>query len=269
MSQRLTNLSNPRSVHALAVIPARYGSTRFPGKPLALIGGRPMIEYVYTTALEAVGAAVVATDDERVFDVVTSFGGRALMTSASCPNGTARVAEAICKLAPDERPSIVLNVQGDEPMVSVSQLRSVLDVLERTPEADIGTLALQVAATESYSSLADPNRVKMVLSDPAYDPDVRQALYFSRSVIPYVRDCDPALWPRVTHFHIHIGIYAFRAERLASLVSLPPTALDKAENLEQLRWLAHGRRIVAAVTDTPTHPVDTPADLEMLNAMWH
>ena len=98
---------------------------------------------------------------------------------------------------------------------------------------------------------------------------MRQALYFSRSVIPYVRDCDYDLWSRATQFHIHIGIYAFRAKSLASLVSLPPTALDKAENLEQLRWLGHGRRIAAAVTDTPTHSVDTPADLEMLNAMWH
>ena len=166
MSQFQIYNSSPRSGHALAVIPARYGSTRFPGKPLALIKGRPMIEYVYATALEAVGAAVVATDDKRIFDAVTSFGGRAVMTSVSCPNGTARVAEALARLAPVERPSFVLNVQGDEPMVSVGQLRSVLDVLEKDPKAEIGTLALQVDGTVPYASLADPNRVKMVLSYP-------------------------------------------------------------------------------------------------------
>lgn len=238
---------------AVAIIPARYGSTRFPGKPLAMIDGVMMVERVYRSAREALGRAVVATDDERIFDAVKGFGGEAVMTSVTCPNGTARVAEAYRLLGCSE--SIVVNVQGDEPFVRPAQIRAVADVLDRLPEADISTLALRFDPAEGFESLFDPNRVKMVR-----DVDGR-ALYFSRSIVPYVRDVPWQKWIETATFHIHVGMYGFRGDVLGRLVELPQSPLDVAENLEQLRWLYHGYRIYTAETTIRTYPVDTPADL--------
>lgn len=243
-----------RKPDAIAIIPARYGSTRFPGKPLAMVNGVMMVERVYRSAREALGRAVVATDDERIFDAVRGFGGEAVMTSLSCQNGTARVAEAYRLLGCSE--SIVVNVQGDEPYVLPQQIRDVAGVLERVPEADISTLALKFDPREGFESLFDPNRVKMVR-----DRDGR-ALYFSRSIVPYVRDVPWQQWIEEATFYIHVGMYGFRGDVLGRLEHLPPSPLEKAENLEQLRWLYDGYRIYTAETTVRTYPVDTPQDLE-------
>lgn len=242
---------------AIAIIPARYGSTRFPGKPLAMVDGVMMIERVYRSAAEALGRAVVATDDERIFDAVKGFGGEAVMTSADCPNGTARVAEAYRRLGC--KADIVVNVQGDEPYVRPGQIRDVARVLEERPDADISTLALRFDPAEGFESLFDPNRVKMVRDDDG------RALYFSRSIVPYVRDVPWQQWIEATTFYIHVGMYGFRGEVLGRVAGLSPSPLDKAENLEQLRWLYHGYRIYTAETTVRTYPVDTPEDLEKLN----
>lgn len=241
---------------AIAIIPARYGSTRFPGKPLAMVDGVMMVERVYRSALEALGRAVVATDDERIMEAVRGFGGEAVMTSRSCPNGTARVAEAYRVLGCRE--SIVVNVQGDEPYVRPEQIRAVAEVLMERSEADISTLALRFDPAEGFEALFDPNRVKMVR-----DAEGR-ALYFSRSIVPYVRDVPWQQWIETTTFHIHVGMYGFRGEVLERLVQLPPSPLDEAENLEQLRWLYNGYSIYTAETTIRTYPVDTPDDLEKL-----
>ncbi len=240
----------------IAIIPARYGSTRFPGKPLAMVDGVMMVERVYRSALEALGRAVVATDDERIMEAVKGFGGEAVMTSRSCPNGTARVAEAYRTLGCSE--SIVVNVQGDEPYVRPEQIRAVAGVLMERSEADISTLALRFDPAEGFEALFDPNRVKMVR-----DAEGR-ALYFSRSIVPYVRDVPWQEWIGTTVFHIHVGMYGFRGEVLERLVQLPPSPLDVAENLEQLRWLYNGYSIYTAETVIRTYPVDTPEDLEKL-----
>lgn len=243
-----------RSRDVIAIIPSRYGSTRFPGKPLAMISGRPMIEHVYRAAVAALGRAVVATDDERIAEAVRGFGGEAVMTSADCPNGTARVIEAYRKLG---RPAgVVVNVQGDEPFILPGQIASVAQVLADNPEAQIATLALRFDPAEGFESLFDPNRVKMVR-----DAEGR-ALYFSRSIVPYVRDVAWQEWIDRVMFYIHVGLYAYRGEVLESLAGLEPSPLDRAENLEQLRWLHHGYTIHTAVTTTRTYPIDTPADLE-------
>lgn len=240
----------------IAIIPARYGSTRFPGKPLAIVDGVMMVERVYRSAKEALGRAVVATDDERIFDAVRGFGGEAVMTSADCPNGTVRVAEAYHRLGCDA--GIVVNVQGDEPYVRPEQIRDVARVLVEHPEADISTLALRFDPEEGFESLFDPNRVKVVRDS------VGCALYFSRSIVPYVRDVPWQQWVESTTFYIHVGMYGFRGNVLGRLADMAPSPLDKAENLEQLRWLYHGFSIYTAETSIRTYPIDTPADLEKL-----
>lgn len=241
---------------AIAIIPARYGSTRFPGKPLARIGGMNMIERVWRTASQALGRAVVATDDERILNEVTRAGGEAVMTSPDCPDGTSRVAEAYSLIGAP--PGIVVNVQGDEPLITVEHIRSVARVLADRPGADIATLALKFDPAEGFEALFNPNRVKLVRDASG------KALYFSRSIVPYVRDVPWQEWIQSTEFYIHIGLYAFRGTDLQRLVSLPSTPLDRAEKLEQLRWLYHGYSIHTALTNTPTYPIDTPADLTAL-----
>jgi len=242
---------------AIAIIPARYGSTRFPGKPLAMIDGVMMVERVYRSAREALGRAVVATDDERILEAVKSFGGEAVMTSVTCPNGTSRVAEAYRILGCRE--NIVVNVQGDEPYVRPAQIRAVAEVLARRPDADISTLALRFDPADGFESLFDPNRVKMVRD---YEG---RALYFSRSIVPYVRDVPWQKWIESFTFYIHVGMYGFRGDVLGRLVGLSTSPLDAAENLEQLRWLYHGYRIYTAETSLRTYPVDTPEDLARLS----
>ena len=235
----------------LAVIPARYGSTRFPGKPLVDMAGQSLIQRVYRAVdgINGVDRTVVATDDERIYDHVVKFGGEAIMTAEDHPSGTDRVAEAAAQF-PDAR--LVLNVQGDEPFIRSDQIEAVLACFS-DPETAIATLA---APVRDEHALLSPNVVKVVCDERG------RALYFSRHAIPFLRDVPIGRWIEEEKHLQHVGLYAFRAERLPELTLLRPGALEERERLEQLRWLAAGYRIQVAVTDRPSLGIDTPADLE-------
>lgn len=237
----------------IGIIPARYASTRFPGKPLAMLGEFTMIERVYRRASQALDRVVVATDDHRIFDAVRAFGGEVVMTSESHRSGTDRCYEAYlnCASAAD----VVINIQGDEPFidpVQIEQLKGCFD----DPDVDIATLVRRFDPARGYDALANPNSPKVVVSDSG------RALYFSRSVIPYVRGLDRDGWPSATTYYTHVGIYAYRADVLGKIVALPQSPLELAESLEQLRWLQGGYSIATAVTSSPTIGIDTPADLD-------
>lgn len=236
----------------VAIIPARYASTRFPGKPLALLGGKPVIEHVCQRAHQALDNVIVATDDNRIMDAVTGFGGHAVMTSEDLRSGTDRVCQAYDNAGLDAE--VVINIQGDEPFVSPEQLRALMHCFDE-PGTDIATLARPFPVNGDISELADPNLVKVVFGNNG------RALYFSRSVIPYVRNIAKEQWPSTTQFYTHVGIYAYRADVLHKLSALAPSTLETAESLEQLRWLQNGFNIRVAITDSKTIGIDTPADL--------
>ena len=236
-----------------AIIPARYASSRFPGKPLALLGNRPVIEHVYRRVAAVIPDAVVATDDDRIFRAVESFGGRAVMTSPAHRSGTDRCREAADNIGTDA--DVIINVQGDEPFIAASQLETLMACFDAA-DVDIASLARPFDASRGYDALADPNLVKVVMGND------RRALYFSRSVIPYVRDAEQRRTLEGTKFYTHVGVYAYRREVLAELASLPPAPLETAESLEQLRWLSAGYTIRMGLTTAPTIGIDTPADLE-------
>ena len=229
---------------------ARYASTRFPGKRLAMLGGKPVIQRVYEQAVSVLGEAYVATDDERIFQTVTGFGGRAIMTRTDHKSGTDRIEEAVEKLATDA--DVIINIQGDEPFVQASQLQALMQLFE-DPETQIGTLGKPF---ENMEAVDNPNSPKIVCDRRGF------ALYFSRSVIPHVRGKERAEW--IEHFPYlkHLGLYAYRREVLREVTQLPQTPLELAESLEQLRWLENGYRIRVGLTDVETVGIDTPADLE-------
>ncbi|MBX2889778.1 MAG: 3-deoxy-manno-octulosonate cytidylyltransferase [Saprospiraceae bacterium] len=235
----------------LAVIPARWASTRFPGKPLADIGGKTMIQRVYEQVVRCgrVDKAVVATDDERIFEHVRSFGGEVMMTRAAHPSGTDRCAE-VAGHFPQAR--WVLNVQGDEPFIQPEQIDLLADTLASSARFPIATLAKKI---ETQDALLNPNVVKVVFSEK------RGALYFSRHPIPFLRGVEGLDWLEHHVFYKHIGLYGFRRATLLRLARLAPTPLERAESLEQLRWLEHGMRIAVGITELETRGVDTPADL--------
>ncbi|MDE6301094.1 MAG: 3-deoxy-manno-octulosonate cytidylyltransferase [Muribaculaceae bacterium] len=237
----------------IGIIPARYASTRFPGKPLARIGGMTMIERVCRQASKALDRVVVATDDSRILEAVKAAGFEAVMTSERHRSGTDRCYEAykICGSDAD----VVINIQGDEPFIDPTQIDALKRCFDR-PGTKIATLVRRFDSAAGYDALANPNTPKVVLDD------FGRALYFSRSVIPYVRGAEKAEWPVKTQYYTHVGIYAFRADTLAELVNLPQSSLEKAESLEQLRWLQAGYPIQTAVTDSATIGIDTPDDLE-------
>lgn len=234
----------------IAIIPARYASTRFPGKPLALLGGRPVIQHVYEKAAQALDEAYVATDDERIARVVESFGGHAIMTRADHKSGTDRIEEAAEKIGTDA--DVVINIQGDEPFVDASQLK-ILQSLFDCEETQIGTLGKHF---DSMEATENPNSPKIVCDKQGF------ALYFSRSVIPFVRGQKPKSWLNHYPYLKHLGLYAYRREVLREVTQLPQSPLELAESLEQLRWLANGYRIRVGLTDVETVGIDTPADLE-------
>lgn len=237
----------------IAIIPARYGSQRFEGKPLADLGGRPVIQHVYTRVKSVVENVAVATDDERIFKAVEAFGGVAVMTSPNHRSGTDRCLEAYDNLGSDA--DVVINVQGDEPFVAVSQLRLIMSCFNQ-PDTRIATLALPFPTDGSYDDLANPNRPKVVFDSRM------NALLFSRNVIPFVRGKESEVWPGSAQYYTHIGMYAFRIDTLREVTRLPQSSLELAESLEQLRWLQNGFPIRVAVTDTATIGIDTPEDLE-------
>lgn len=237
----------------IGIIPARYGSTRFPGKPLAMLGGKPMIERVYEQVRQVLDHVMVATDDQRIRQTVEAFGGQAVMTSSDHRSGTDRCREAYDKAG--DGADVVINIQGDEPFIQPEQLRAVMACFDN-PDTDIATLVRPFDASRPYEELENPNSAKVVL-----DTQMR-ARYFSRSVIPFVRGVERHEWPSKVQYYTHIGLYAYRAEVLRRITRLPQSALELAESLEQLRWLENGYVIQTAVSHAPTIGIDTPADLE-------
>lgn len=237
----------------IAIIPARYASTRFPGKPLADLGGMTVIERVYRRASEVLDDVVVATDDSRIADAVSAFGGRAIMTSADHPSGTDRVRQAM-ELSHTEA-DVVINIQGDEPFIDPSQIRMLMSAFDDS-SVDIATLARPFAADAGYEAVSDPNVVKVVVDDSGH------AMYFSRSPIPYMRGVAPAEWTSRHRFLAHVGVYAYRRHVLEAVTALKRSSLEVAESLEQLRWLQAGHTIHVGITESATIGIDTPADLE-------
>ena len=237
----------------IAIIPARYASTRFPGKPLALLGGKPVIRRVYEQVAGVLDDAVVATDDRRIYDAVLAFGGKAEMTSTEHRSGTDRCWEAYCKQG--KTYDVVVNVQGDEPFIRPAQLEALKRCFD-DPETQIATLVKPFAEKDGLEALENPTSPKVVLDSRS------RALCFSRSVIPYLRGVDRSEWLRRHTYYKHIGIYAFRTGVLREVTALPQSPLELAESLEQLRWLENGYRIGVGITDFDTVGIDTPEDLE-------
>lgn len=236
----------------IAIIPARYASTRFPGKPLAMLGGKTVIQRVWEQVSRVIDDVAVATDDRRIADAVEAFGGRAVMTSPDHRSGTDRCYEACCKIGGEY--DVVVNVQGDEPFIAPSQIRALAACFddERT---DIATLVKPFAPSDGIEALENPNSPKVVLDSES------RAVYFSRSVIPYLRGVERSEWLARHTFYKHIGMYAFRREVLREVTSLPQSSLEKAESLEQLRWIENGYKIGVGITDVETVGIDTPEDL--------
>lgn len=240
----------------IGIIPARYGSNRFPGKPLADISGKPMIQHVYERASAVLTRVVVATDDERIFNVVKRFGGNAVMTSNDIRSGTDRCAAALEILEKEEglNADVIINIQGDEPFLQHDHLIA----LQKCFEDDKTEIATLIIPSNNREALVNPNRVKVSIDRNNF------ALYFSRSVIPYYRSAEEYEWYKLHKYYLHIGIYAYRNKILKAIVKLPQGVLEKAESLEQLRFLENGYRIKTAVTHTETYCIDTPEDLRKL-----
>ncbi len=244
----------------LGVIPARYASTRFPGKPLAMINGKSMIQRVYEQAVKSssLSNVVVATDDSRIFDHVIAFGGKVMMTSANHQNGTARCQEVLNKISQEtlsDKYDTVINIQGDEPYIDPSQIDMVSALFEN-PQTDIGTLVKKISTT---IDLFDENNVKVVFNKDS------NALYFSRQPIPFLRGAAKDEWLAQHTYYKHIGIYGYRADILNKVVLLKESELETAEKLEQLRWLENTYSISVDITEIESLAVDTPEDLLKLN----
>lgn len=237
----------------IGIIPARYASTRFPAKPLALLGGLPVIQHVYQQVAGVLDYAVVATDDERIETAVKAFGGKVIMTGTHHKSGTDRCYEAYMKL--NETYDVIVNIQGDEPFIQPEQLMTVKACFD-DPETQIATLVKPFDVEDGWESLHNPNSPKVVLDNRM------RALYFSRSVIPYVRGSEQEEWLRQHTYYKHIGLYAYRAEVLKEITALPQSSLELAESLEQLRWLQNGYTIKAGISHVETIGIDTPEDLK-------
>ena len=235
----------------LGVIPSRYESSRFPGKPLIDLAGKSMIQRVYegSKASNLIDEVIVATDDQRIFDHVESFGGNVAMTSESHRSGTDRCGEIIEAYSDYD---VVINIQGDEPLVDVKQLEQIIQLF-KDEKVEIATLAKKIDRTED---LFNPNRIKVVLDGKS------DGIYFSRNPIPYCQNTENQEWLNQTDYYRHIGIYAYRTDCLKQLVRLEPTKLERIESLEQLRWIYHGFRIRVGLTDIETPNIDTPEDVK-------
>ena len=247
----------------IGIIPARYASSRFPGKPLAEICGKPMIQRVYEQASKVLDTVIVATDDARIYDCVKSFDGKVYMTSSEHRCGTDRICEAYQlyrqgaidsgQWAMEDEDIVVVNIQCDEPFIQPEQIKAVMDCFP----TDIATLAKPYTVNDDLQELLTPNIVKVVFSQ-----QTGEALYFSRSVIPYLRGVEQSEWLRNGQYYSHIGLYAYRADVLMRITQLPPSPLEQAESLEQLRWLENGLKIKVAISNTKSIGIDTPEDLQ-------
>lgn len=237
----------------LGVIPARYGSSRFPGKPLANIMGNPMIQRVYEQAKKCIllDELIVATDDDRIASCIRAFGGNVMMTPETLKSGTERCNVVVQNLAGGSEFDVVINVQGDEPFIDPQQISQLAGCF-LSEQVLIGTLVKRITRKDD---LTNPNVVKVVFGKN------NQALYFSRHSIPYNRKNEPAEWMNGTNYFKHIGIYGYRTDVLKKITSLPVSALEEAESLEQLRWLENGYPIHIRETDYESIAIDTPADL--------
>ncbi len=243
----------------VAIIPARYASTRFPGKPLVDIGGKTMIQRVYDQVSKVLDDVYVATDDKRIFDKVRSFGGKVIMTSDAHRSGTDRCYEAFTKL--EDWFDVVINVQGDEPFIQPEQIEALKNCFA-DDETQIATLVKKITDKDGVEVLFNPNSPKVVIDKQ------NNALYFSRSPIPYKRGSDEKNWMAEHDYYKHVGVYAYLSEVLSQIVQMPPSKLELAESLEQLRWLENGLKIKAGFTDVETVGIDTPEDLEKIKGMF-
>jgi 3-deoxy-manno-octulosonate cytidylyltransferase (CMP-KDO synthetase) len=241
----------------LGIIPARYASTRFPAKPLANLGGKMVIQRVYEQVTSVLNDAIVATDDVRIADAVNAFGGKVVMTSTSHKSGTDRCFEAYTKTPGDF--DVIINIQGDEPFIQPVQLRAIMDCF-KDPQTQIATLVKPFIPSDGYDALENVNSPKVVVNKNM------QALYFSRSIIPYFRNKDRKDWLAGHTYYKHIGLYAYRAEVLREITSLPQSPLEITESLEQLRWLENGYVIKVGISEVETIGIDTPEDLEKAEA---
>jgi 3-deoxy-manno-octulosonate cytidylyltransferase (CMP-KDO synthetase) len=235
----------------LGIIPARYESSRFPGKPLVDLAGKTMIRRVYEGASKASGLTdiIVATDNKLIHEEVSSFGGNVAMTAMSHESGTERCGEILYKMPGYD---VVVNIQGDEPLIDPSQIDTVIKLFSK-PEVKIGTLVKKI---ESESDITNPHRIKVVLDKE------QNGIYFSRSPIPFLVNAQPGEWLKKAVFYKHLGIYGWRADILPKLLELPPTTLEKTESLEQLRWIYHGYQIRTAETSIETPNIDVPEDVK-------
>ena len=236
----------------IGIIPARYASTRFPAKPLALLGGKTVIQRVYEQVAGVLDEAYVATDDERIEQAVKEFGGKVVMTSVNHKSGTDRCYEAYTKVGSGY--DVVVNIQGDEPFIQPSQLEAIKNCFN-DPSTDIATLVKPFTSADGFEALENVNSPKVVVNKNM------NALYFSRSIIPYQRNKDKAEWLAGHTYYKHIGLYAYRAEVLKQITSLPQSSLELAESLEQLRWLENGYSIKVGISEVETIGIDTPQDL--------
>lgn len=234
----------------IGIIPARYASTRFPGKPLAILGGKTVIQRVYEKVAACLDTAYVATDDDRIFEHVRSWGGNVVMTRTDHKSGTDRIEEAIEKIG--DGYDVVINIQGDEPFIDASQIQTVCQCFD-DDDTQIATLGIRFRP--EMDAIGNPNSPKIVVDNRGF------AMYFSRSVIPFIRGKEQGEWPEQYPFMKHIGLYAYRREVLKAITALPQSSLEIAESLEQLRWLQNGYRIKVGETTLETIGIDTPEDL--------
>lgn len=237
----------------IVIIPARYHSMRFPGKPLVKLGDKSMIQLVYEQAKKAksIHEVIVATDDQRIVDEVNRFGGKVVMTSHEHPSGTDRCAEVLSTLA--DAPDAIVNVQGDEPFIHPEQIDQMAALLAQ-PQVQIATLARKIT---EYNHLHDHAKVKVV-----FDRN-KKAIYFSRYAIPFQRNAMDQNWLHLTNYYHHIGIYGYKASVLKEITALSPSHLEKAESLEQLRWIENGYSIHLDITSHESFGIDTPEDLQV------
>ncbi|MGN0067049.1 MAG: 3-deoxy-manno-octulosonate cytidylyltransferase [Bacteroides sp.] len=237
----------------LGIIPARYASTRFPAKPLALLGGKTVIERVYSQVVGQVDDAYVATDDDRIRQAVEAFGGKVVMTSPNHKSGTDRCREAADSVGGHY--DVVINIQGDEPFIQPSQLQAIKACFNQ-PDTQIATLVKPFTPADGWEALHNPNSPKVVVNQRM------EALYFSRSVIPYCRGKEQEQWLSNHTYYKHIGLYAYTLPTLQAITRLPQSSLELAESLEQLRWLENGYTIRVGITQVETIGIDTPEDLQ-------
>lgn len=242
----------------IGIIPARYASSRFPGKPLANMKGKPMIQRVYEQVSLVLDNVCVATDHPDIENAVKAFGGRVVRSLKEHPSGTDRCCEAYHLLGGNE--DVVINIQGDEPFIKPEQIRAIISCFDN-PDTEIATLVRVFDPAEGWEALSNPNSPKVILTNRS------EAIAFSRSVIPYLRNVDKEEWLARHTYYKHIGMYAFKAATLDAITRLPQSSLEMAESLEQMRWIENGYRIKVAVTTQETIGIDTPDDMARAIAM--